>query len=119
MEWKEDAPARQIRKRCSSAALETPADASTKTSKDPGQLLKMLCVLFGVLCEILRQIHLGIDRICWANRNASAAINAVHWIDKELRDFLELGFVFPRMNAVHRTNLDAFLILCTPFNDYE
>src|ERR1035441_198874 len=100
MEWEEDAPARQIRKRCSSATPETPANASTKTSKDRGQLLKMLCVLFRVLCEILRQIRLGIDRICRANRNASAAVNAVHRVDKQLCDLLELGFIFPRMNAV-------------------
>jgi hypothetical protein len=116
---KEDAPAGQSHKISSSAAPERPTDASTKGSKGRVQLLKVLRVLFRKFRKILRHVCLGEDRICWANRNAGAAINAVHRVDVELRDLLKFGFIFPRMNTVYRTNFDAFLILGATFNDYE
>jgi hypothetical protein len=83
------------------------------------RLLIMLRVLFRVRGHFRRHVRLGIDRVGGANRDAGAAINAVHGIDKELLDFREIGFIIPRMYAIHRTNFDALFILCTTFNDDE
>jgi hypothetical protein len=80
-----------------------------------------LLIVLSVLCrkrgEILRQLRLRENRGGFANRNASTAVNAVYGVDVELRDFRKFGFVLARMNAINRTNFDAFLILCATFND--
>jgi len=83
------------------------------------RLLIVLRVLFRIRGKILRHVRVGVNRVSGADRNAGAAINAVHGIDEELLDFRELGFIFPRMDAIHRTNFDAFFILSTTFNNDE
>jgi hypothetical protein len=115
----EDAPARQSRKRSGSAPPAMHADASIKRSRGRVRLLKVLRVLFRECCEIFRYVCLCVNRVRGANRNAGAAVNAVYRVDVELLDFREFGFILPRMNAINRANLDALLILCTAFNDYE
>jgi len=75
-----------------------------------------------LLCEryqVLRQLCFGEDRGGLANRNAGATINTVHRIDKELSGLRKLGLILSGMNAINRTNLDAFLIFRASINNYE
>ena len=83
------------------------------------RLLIVLRVLFRVCSHFRRHVRLGINRVGGADRNAGAAIDAVHGIDIKLLDLREFGFIIPRMDAIHWTNFDAFFILCTTFNNYE
>src|SRR6202158_4532488 len=54
---------------------------------------------------LLRQIFEREDCRHWTNRNAGAAINAFHRANIELRLRLESGFIFPRVDAIHRTDV--------------
>ena len=115
----EDAPARRSRRSSTSAASRTHPGASVRRSWGRARLLVVLRVLCRKGREIRRQVRLSENRICLANRNAGATVNAIHGVDVELRDLRKFGFILPRMNAINRANLDAFLILCTTFNDDE
>jgi hypothetical protein len=81
--------------------------------------LIVLSVLLRKRCHILRHVCLGINRVGGANGDAGTAIDAVYRIDIKLLDFRELGFIIAGMNAVYRTNLDTFFILCATFYDDE
>jgi hypothetical protein len=113
-----DAP-RRSHKSSSSAAPGMPAGASLRGPWGRARLLKVLRVLGRKLCQIRRQVGLRENRGRLANRNAGATVNAVYRIDVELRDLRKLGFILPRMNAIHRANLDAFLILGATIRDDE
>ena len=116
---KGDASAERSQKRSYSAALGSMLTRPSNIRGGRVRLLIVLRVLFRVRGKILRHVRVGINRVSGADRNAGAAINAVHGIDEELLDFRELGFIFPRMDAIHWTNFDAFFILCTTFNNDE
>jgi hypothetical protein len=82
-------------------------------------LLIVLGVLFRVGRKILGHVSLGVNRVCGANRNAGATINAVYRVNEELLRFRELRFVIPGVDAIHGTNFDAFLVFCATFNNHE
>ena len=63
-------------------------------------------------CDFRKLIQ-RINRRSFANRNASATVNALDRAYKKLGRFSKLGFILARMNAVHRTNVHALLIFRT------
>jgi len=75
-------------------------------------LLIILCVHFGKILHVFRKLVERENRRSFANRNARATINALGRAYKKLRCFSKLRFVLARVNAVHRTNVDALLIFC-------
>src|SRR5215469_16677670 len=56
---------------------------------------------------LLRQILQRKDRRHRADRNAGAAVNAFDRADVQLRLRLKFGFVFSRVDAIDRTNIDT------------
>src|SRR5579864_1218630 len=61
----------------------------------------------GKVSPLLRQIFQGKDRRHRADRDAGAAVNAFHGTDVQLRLVLEFGFIFSRMDAIDRADVDA------------
>ena len=57
------------------------------------------------LLPLVRQFIKGEDRRHRANRNARAAVDALDWINVELRGFRKCGFIFFRMDAVNRARI--------------
>jgi hypothetical protein len=60
---------------------------------------------------LLRQIFQGKDRCHRADRDAGAAVNAFHGTDIQLRLGLECRFIFPRVDAIDRADIDACRVL--------
>jgi hypothetical protein len=114
---KEDAATKakphEVKRRCA-----WNAGVSIKRSWGRARLLIVLRVLFREPREILRHFRLSENRVGLADRDAGATVNAIYGVDVELRGLRKLGFIFPRMNAINRANLNAFLILGATFNDY-
>jgi hypothetical protein len=73
-----------------------------------------------VALPLLRQVFESENGGHRANRDARAAIDAFHWVDIKLRYAFEAGFIFARVNAIHRANVHARGILGAGagFGDY-
>src|SRR5216683_3639497 len=69
---------------------------------------------------LLRQIFQGKNRRHGTNRDTGATVNAFYGTDIQLRLGLECGFIFPRVNAIDRADVDACGVLRsdTGFSDY-
>jgi hypothetical protein len=61
----------------------------------------MVCIDPGKVPPLLGQIILSKDRRHRANRDTSATINALDWVDVKLSIGCESVFVLARMNAVN------------------
>jgi hypothetical protein len=95
----------------------------------PGNFLITLALLFGsekfgvngsVALPLFRQVLESKNSGHRANRDAGATIDAFHRVDIKLRDTFEAGFIFARVNAIHRANVHARGILGAGagFGDY-
>jgi hypothetical protein len=73
-----------------------------------------------VALPLLRQVLESKNGSYWANRNACAAIDALHGINIKLWDAFKTRFIFARVNAIHRANVHARGILGAGagFGDY-
>jgi hypothetical protein len=75
--------------------------------------LDVACVEFGKVIPLLGQIVQRKNRGHWADGHAGAAIDALHRIDVELRDFLEartaiiVRCVLLRVDAIYGAGIDA------------
>src|SRR5258708_21415654 len=69
---------------------------------------------------LLRQIFQSKNRRHGTNRDTGATVNAFHGTDIQLRLGLECGFIFPRVDAIDRADVDARGVLRsnTGFSDY-
>jgi hypothetical protein len=69
---------------------------------------------------LFRQIFQSKNRCHWTDRDAGAAVNAFHGTDVKLRLGLEFGFIFPRVDAIDRANINACGVLgsYTGLSDY-
>jgi hypothetical protein len=65
----------------------------------------MVCIDLGKVLPLLGQIIQSKDRRYRANRDTSATINALHWVDVKLSIGCERVFVLARMNAVNRAGI--------------
>jgi hypothetical protein len=74
----------------------------------------------GELLPLFWKIFQRENRCHWANRNASAAVDAFNRIDVQHRLRIMLGLVFARVDTVHGTNIYARTIfrIDTRFGDY-
>src|SRR5579859_4592905 len=61
------------------------------------------CETLPLLWKIVHRKNSG-DR---ANRHTGATVDALHRVDVELSDVRKVGFVLPRMDAIHRTDIHA------------
>jgi hypothetical protein len=69
--------------------------------------------------KILGNLANRVDRRRLTNGDASAAINAIHRVDEELRNLGKIWLIFTGMNAVNRADFNAFLIFRATFDDNE
>jgi hypothetical protein len=67
---------------------------------------------------VLGDVVYGVDRIRGADRDAGAAVDTLHRIDKELSRRFEAGFILLGMDAVGGANIDAEGILDAGIGDY-
>jgi len=73
----------------------------------------MVSVDLDVLFPLIRNIFVSIDRLNRAGWLAGAAINTFVRMDKELLRTLELGFIFARVYAIDRADINTSRILRT------
>src|SRR3954466_1477308 len=73
--------------------------------------LKVLRVHRNVVLPLLGCLVECKDRLDRACRNARAAVDALVRMDVEHFRGRKIGFVFPRMDAVHRTHIDTCAVL--------
>jgi hypothetical protein len=66
---------------------------------------EVLGILLGKVSPLLGQIVLGEDGRDRADRNASAAVNALDRVNEQLIGIAVTGFVFLRVNAIDRTGV--------------
>jgi hypothetical protein len=80
----------------------------------------MLGVLLRKVCPFLRHIILRKDSRYRARRNASAAVDALDWIDKQLIGRTVIGFVLLGVDAIDWTSVHTGGVLGadTGFCDY-
>ena len=81
-------------------------------------LLIILSVLLSEGLRTLRDFVQSVYRRRLTNWNARATIDAFYRADKKLRYLGILRFILARVNAIHRTNLYALLILGAIPSDY-
>ena len=81
------------------------------------RLIVMSCVEIGELRQITREILEGVNGIGGADRNASAAIDAIVRVHIELRHIGEASLVLLGVDAVHGAGLDAQLVFGTGIGD--
>src|SRR6185312_1959004 len=65
----------------------------------------------GEALPLLGQLVLGEDRGDWTRLHAGIAVDALGGVDVELLVLVEVGLVLRRVDAVHRTDLDARVVL--------
>ena len=83
-----------------------------------GSVLEVSCVAFDELFLGLGNVFEGENRIRSAGRDAGAAVDTLHGIDKELSGRFETGLVLLGMDAVDRANIDAEGVLDAGIGDY-
>ena len=74
-------------------------------------LLIILRVYFRKVLQVLRELFQREHCRSFADRNAGATVNAIGWVYIKLRGISKLRFVLAGMDAVHRTNVHALLVL--------
>ena len=67
----------------------------------------MLGVDFSKVFPVVRQIICGKDGGNRTRRHAGSAINALNWINVQLRLGAKGRFILPRVNAIHGTSIYA------------
>ena len=72
---------------------------------------EVLRVELGVVRPLLRELVLGEARVDGTGLDAGVAVDALLWIDVEHLDLVVVGLVGRRVDAVHRTDLDARVVL--------
>ena len=80
------------------------AAGKAKGGKLPSEVIR---VHLREVRPLVRKIVEGEDRRDGADRHASAAIDAFHWIDVQHRFRLEFGIVLLGMNAIDRAGVHA------------
>src|ERR1700732_1452478 len=60
---------------------------------------------------LLRQIFQRKNRRYWTDRDAGATVDAFHGTDVKLGLGLECGFIFARVDAIDRADVDACSVL--------
>src|SRR5208283_6169989 len=70
-------------------------------------LLVILRVDLDEALPLFRKVIQGEDGGDGADRNARAAVNALHRVDVELRQVGEVPFIFARVDAINRTDVYA------------
>jgi tRNA A-37 threonylcarbamoyl transferase component Bud32 len=92
----------------------------TINAREPYLFLVILGVTLGIFVPFLRQVIQREDGGNRANRDAGAAINALHRVDVEHGNIGEVGFILSRMDTIHRANVYARGVLGvdTGFSNY-
>src|SRR5262245_10256808 len=72
---------------------------------------KMIGVDLNIMFPLIRNVFVAVDRFDRAGGLASAAINALVRMDKKHLGGFELRLILPRMDAIHRADVNTRRIL--------